>query len=276
MPFFQASSLGKTDLVQFLLKNGADSTLEDAFGNTPLDEAKKLGNPQIIQILGRHSKKAKKAGEANGKSEAGVNVEGNGKVEANGKGVIGKEGGGEGGNGVDGKHKGKVSVAGGEMAEGKGKVVGGKAVGGNGKADSGKGKGIAKSLFDKASGMGIVDNSAKADGNVKANGRRVVEKVSGKIEGISENGQDGKYEGGHKNSQNGKREGSPKKSQDGKVERIRRNSQSEGIGKGMGKQGAVKVGNNGGKAEGNGKVRSGKPCCQLSGGVPTKVAVVKA
>lgn len=46
-----ASTFGHKDIVNYLLKNGADATIKDNRGNTALSHAKMQGNNEIAELL---------------------------------------------------------------------------------------------------------------------------------------------------------------------------------------------------------------------------------
>ena len=56
----QAASRGKEEAVLFLLENGAALDMQDAFGNTPLDEALRGGHSHVVHILEEYGKPDRK------------------------------------------------------------------------------------------------------------------------------------------------------------------------------------------------------------------------
>jgi ankyrin repeat protein len=52
----QAASVGKLAMVQFLLENKADPSLQDSFGRTALDEARANGHSNVVAALTEHIK----------------------------------------------------------------------------------------------------------------------------------------------------------------------------------------------------------------------------
>lgn len=51
---------GKANSVKWLLENGADKTVRDSSGSTPLDLAKEFNHNEIIKIIGSFATSGKK------------------------------------------------------------------------------------------------------------------------------------------------------------------------------------------------------------------------
>lgn len=52
-PLHTAASMGRLDVVRFLIEGGADKTIKDRKGRTARDDAERLGHPEVAEFLDR-------------------------------------------------------------------------------------------------------------------------------------------------------------------------------------------------------------------------------